>query len=231
MTEHRQKQSMNFAIAAAAIFIVAAACYRLFVPAPVPNEHYRVRPVVEKEGTEHSHASMLIMIGNEPVNFCEPKFMLRSTLVHFEDDRCDTIHKHARGITYPFFFTTIGVKLTNDCILLPSRERYCTEGDKKISVVINGKEVTPEDLDYIEIRNNDHILVNYGNETGALLMFKYNQVPDVPMDVSPPKEIRELEQSLREQGIDPDADSDNANGPTASDTLRLFDRSQNAPSE
>ena len=34
--------------------------------------------------------------------------------------------------------------------------------------------------------NNDHILINYGPETGTMLRFKYNQVPSIPVTVNEP---------------------------------------------
>ena len=147
----------------------------------------QIIPTLGKAGSTHAHASMLMFIGGNAVNFCEPRFMLKSQFVHFEDNNCRVIHKHATGVTLPIFFKTIGVELTDTCITLPfNGEKHCSDDTRKLRVVVNGAEVSVADLTYYELRNNDHILVNYGTEEGGMLRFKYNQVPAIPLDINEP---------------------------------------------
>lgn len=140
---------------------------------------------IGKAGSAHAHISMLIFVGGTVVNFCEQRFMLRSQFVHFEDNNCTVIHKHATGVTLPVFFKTIGVELSETCMKLPLPDgQHCNDSVNHLRVVVNGAEVSIPDLSYYELRNNDHVLVNYGPEEGGMLRFKYNQVPPVPLDIN-----------------------------------------------
>lgn len=181
------KRSLIYPAAIALAIIIAggAAVYKFgFETGPGVA---RIIPEVGKAGSTHAHASMLMFIGGNAVDFCEQRFMLKSQFVHFEDNNCRVIHKHATGVTLPIFFKTIGVELGETCLTLPfSTAQYCNDKNNHLRVVVNGAEVAISDLVYYELRNNDHILVNYGTEEGSMLRFKYNQVPAIPADINEP---------------------------------------------
>lgn len=180
-----QKRLYVAAIIIALLFSGSAFVYKFFiVTAPVSA---RTIPGLGIAGSTHAHASMLIMIGNRVVNFCDAKYMLKSPLAHFEDNNCYVIHKHATGITLVEFLRSIGVDLTTKCITIPGEEKHCTDETNVLRVVINGGEVPLVELSYYELRNNDHILLNYGPEVGSMLRFKYNQVPVIPVDINEPE--------------------------------------------
>ena len=145
-----------------------------------------VIPPVGTVGSAHAHVSLLVLAKDKVVNFCSSEFMLKSQYVHFEDNDCYTVHRHATGVTIPTFFKTIGVDLTQSCLILPNGTRYCASGADHMSAMINGKELPITELSYYEFKNNDHILINYGPETGVALKFKYNSVPQIPLDVNEP---------------------------------------------
>jgi hypothetical protein len=173
------------AIALALFFAGSAGIYKFIIE--VPPRAPRIIPELGKAGSTHAHVSMLMFVGGDAVNFCEPRFMLKSQFVHFEDNNCRVIHKHATGVTLPIFFKTIGVELGETCITLPfNAKQYCNDDTNHLRVMVNGGEVPIPDLTYYELRNNDHVLINYGREEGGMLRFKYNQVPAIPIDINEP---------------------------------------------
>ena len=176
----------TYAIATIIAVAIAASAfvykYVIDVPPPLP----RVMPVIGEPGSAHTHTSLLIMIDERVVDFCDPKFMLKSVVAHFENSNCYVVHKHARGVTLPTFLKTVGVELSSNCITIMNEEKRCTNGSKRLSAVLNGQEIPVEDLSYYDLRNNDHILINYGSEDSIHLKFKYNQVPPIPLDVNEP---------------------------------------------
>ncbi len=148
----------------------------------------RIPPVLKEPGSVHSHTSLLVMVGNRSVSFCAPAYMLRSQAVHFENNNCFVVHKHSKGVTLQTFFESIGVVLNDQCLTIPNEGNFCTNGKNVLRVILNGEEIPTSELAYYELKNNDHVLVNYGFESGALLRFKYNQVPMIHwISMSPPR--------------------------------------------
>lgn len=142
-------------------------------------------PPIGEAGSTHAHASILVMVNDRMIDFCKSAYMLKSDIVHFEDNDCHTIHKHATGVTVATFLKTIGVIATSDCLSVEGVS-YCREGPRRVRAVYNGVEIAPEELRYREIKNNDHVLINYGADDELKLKFKYNQVPNIPLDVNEP---------------------------------------------
>lgn len=173
------------AVVIAVLVTGVAAGYRLF-DISESSSHDRPIPDVGRAGSTHVHASLLIMVNNRMIDFCKPTYMLRSDIVHFEDDDCHTVHKHATGVTMATFLETIDVSIANDCLSIEGVS-YCREGLRRVRVVYNGVEIAPEELRYREIRNNDHVLINYGADDDLGLRFKYNQVPNIPHDINKPR--------------------------------------------
>lgn len=169
------------AFALAVLFVLTALTYRLFfMEGPVGPLSHRIQPVLGEAGSDHRHATLGVMIGDRAVSFCEPQYMIKSDLVHFEDDNCYVIHKHARGVTLATFFKTLGVGLTDKCITIPGEEKRCDDGVNHLRVVWNGTEVSIADLSFFELGDDDRILINFGPEEGTTLRFKSNLVPSVP---------------------------------------------------
>ena len=170
------------AVSIAVVVISASVLFKFVLDEPFAPQ--RPFPTIAEPGSVHSHTSLLVMIGNKSANFCAPTYMLRSQAVHFENSNCFVVHKHAKGITLPVFFQSIGVELRDSCLTIPSEGNFCTNDKNALRVILNGKEIPIPELAYYELRNNDHILINYGFESDALLRFKYNQVPMIPVDIN-----------------------------------------------
>ena len=172
------------ALGIALVVAGSAFVYKNFIETPLAP--LREAPTLGAPGSTHEHVSFLILIGSRGVDFCDPKYMLKNPLVHFENDNCTVIHKHATGVTLPTFLRTIGVELSSRCLMISGEEKHCNGSDNVLRVVYNGEEVPIEELSYHELRNNDHILINFSPEEGAALKFKYNQVPAIPPDINKP---------------------------------------------
>ncbi|HEY4505934.1 MAG TPA: protein-disulfide isomerase [Candidatus Paceibacterota bacterium] len=136
---------------------------------------------IGKAGSEHSHSSMLVFIRGELFDFSKPEYQLKSPLVHFEDDDGTTVHKHATGITLPYLFETLGMKLTLDCLEMPGRS-YCTQGNEALKIFVNQVPFNSKIVGY-ELRPGDKILINYGSDSDFDLKLKLNSVPNLPNDL------------------------------------------------
>lgn len=137
------------------------------------------RPIGDA-GSDHQHISLNVFVIGEQLNFFNKKYMLQSPVVHFENDDGIIVHKHATGITLPFFFKTLGMALTKDCLALDTGARYCGGASNKLSFLVNGEEMNPDDY---EITDGDRVLVSYGSEDYVTLRLRANSVPKVPEDI------------------------------------------------
>jgi len=131
----------------------------------------------------HEHASLRVYIENEPLSFSESRFAEQSENVHFHDDSSTIIHKHARGVSLPYFFETLGMNLTGTCLTLVTKESYCTQEGKTLDIYVNRLRINDVLLRY-EISEGDKILINYGEpESDFSLSLKFNSVPEIPPDL------------------------------------------------
>ena len=112
-------------------------------------------------GSEHSHANFLVFINGEKMNFALPQYMVKVQKVHIENMNGVTIHKHATGVTLGYFFKTLGFKFNDECFVTDEKEKFCTEGDKKLNFYVNGN----KNLEYgnYEILDGEKYLISYGS--------------------------------------------------------------------
>lgn len=135
---------------------------------------------IGKEGSAHKHVNLYVFINGERMNFFEEKYMLRSALVHFENNDGTTVHKHTTNVTLPYFLNTLGMILTKDCLVLDTGNRYCEDGENKLSFLVNGERGDPFLYD---MRDGDRVLINYGNEDEIEIRLRANAVPPVPKEI------------------------------------------------
>ncbi len=112
-------------------------------------------------GSDHSHANFMVFINGEQINFALPQYMVKVQEVHIENMNGVTIHKHAIGVTLGYFFKTLGFKFNEECFVTDKKEKFCSEGDKKLNFYVNGN----KNLVYgdYEIVDGDKYLISYGS--------------------------------------------------------------------
>lgn len=142
------------------------------------NQRYRFNISLGNPGSEHSHMTLAFFLDDERIDFSQTKYQLRAPHVHFEGGEGSIIHKHAVGVNLPFFFSTLGIRINQDCFSFDGITEYCANDSKKLSFIINGKKM--DDIFSYELRDKDKILINYGSDTESELMAKFNDIPVVP---------------------------------------------------
>ncbi|MDY6778415.1 MAG: hypothetical protein SVU32_07120, partial [Candidatus Nanohaloarchaea archaeon] len=109
----------------------------------IPQTQASVGPA----GSVHEHATFIVKIAGQRVNFARQKYQLQSQKVHFEGGDGTTIHKHATGVNIGYALNTLNMGLNRTCLFKGSK-RYC-EGSGSLKVTVNGDAVdppTPEDI-------------------------------------------------------------------------------------
>ncbi len=113
-------------------------------------------------GSAHEHASISVRIHGEQFDFTKPQFQLQSSFIHLENFNGYVIHRHSKDVTIGYLFDTLNFGLSQDCIIPPSREKYCSNSDYSLKFYVNEKKV--DDLRNYLIFDGDFILISYGLE-------------------------------------------------------------------
>ena len=113
--------------------------------------------------SEHSHAALLIKIFGDKFDFSSPAYQVGAPQTYIEERDGSTIHKHVTGITLGYIFETLNMGLDDRCYRFTDGREFCSNKDYKLKFFINREQV-PDIREY-EIRDDDRILIVYGNET------------------------------------------------------------------
>ena len=134
-------------------------------------------------GSEHSHAVIAVFVDGVQLNFALPDFQLQSKYIHFENHNPYLIHKHATGVPLDMLFSSVGMKITPECVGLSylSSELLCSDSEKPIAFLINGKYYS--EISSYEIKHNDRILISLGESDEISEQLEYLEsleIHDVP---------------------------------------------------
>ncbi|AJW70917.1 hypothetical protein [Nitrosopumilus adriaticus] len=119
-------------------------------------------------GSEHAHAAIAVIVDDTKLNFGLPQFQLSSKYIHFENDNPYLIHKHATNVPLAMLFSSFGMELTSDCIILKNNEssknkKFCAKENHSLFFYVNGVEYTSDIREYV-FQHNDRILISLGDE-------------------------------------------------------------------
>ncbi len=148
-------------LAIIAIIIMAVIGVGYYVATSIPASTSGV--VVGPAGSTHIHHDFKLYVNGQAIDFSQPKYQLRSRLVHFEGGDGFVIHTHATGMTLGYMLNTLGIQLAPGCIKVDSTN-YCDDGSKTLKVYVNGEQTG--NGDYL-MKDLDKILVSYGSENVA----------------------------------------------------------------
>ena len=114
-------------------------------------------------GDEHEHASLLVRIFGDKLDFASPAYQIKSSWIHFEDSDGTTIHRHSSGVTLGYLFGSLGFTINDECYAFPDGREFCTNEDYSLKYYINHKSVG-DIYDYV-LEDDDRILISFGPET------------------------------------------------------------------
>lgn len=130
-------------------------------------------------GSTHAHVSFVMLVDDDLYNFNRDKYFEQSEFVHFHEGNSVVIHKHAEGVSLPYFLETLGMTITDNCVILDEGDEYCEEDGKSWRMVVDGSII--EDSENYEIKHGDRILFDYSDDSDANLRVKGRvSVPEVP---------------------------------------------------
>jgi protein-disulfide isomerase len=123
----------------------------------------------------HRHADFAVYVNGRRLDFSQAKYQSgkdaqdkgheHDEFVHLHDGNGKVVHFHKAGITFGYFFKTLGIELSKDCLKLDTGEKHCADASKDalLNFYVNGRPV--ESLDGYVPNDLDRILVSYGQKS------------------------------------------------------------------
>lgn len=134
----------------------------------------------------HYHANFAVFINGQQEQFKDPAYYQETEMctlsgtktpvgrAHMHDEVNNVVHVEDSAVTWGQFFENLGWSLGDDFIGSP--DGVLTNGDEgKVSVVLNGQPAM--NIAKTVIKDNDRLLVSYGDADRADLMKQYAAVP------------------------------------------------------
>ncbi|MBI4438445.1 hypothetical protein HY640_00770 [Candidatus Woesearchaeota archaeon] len=129
----------------------------------------------------HIHADLKLVINGQEMSLNRQEFHEKNALVHLHlnnpDDGDKVIHIEAKGVTLGHFFSSIGMKLTSNCINF--YQNNCNDGTNQLMLFVNGQR--NHEIDNYEPKNHDKILLIYGRYTQQELQKHIDSVTEYSM--------------------------------------------------
>lgn len=139
--------------------------------------------------SSHIHADWKIYINNKPLDLSDGAHMERivsnksvSSFIHVDsgspppEKTGDIIHMHAKNVPLWIFFESLGMKITDRCLILDSGGKYCNGEKNKLRMFINGIE-NKEFGNYI-FKDLDKILITYGDDNEEAIKKQISSITD-----------------------------------------------------
>ena len=136
--------------------IVAGASYYLY------QKH---NPFTYYEDKVHVHADFLVYINDKKIDLTDVKYQssveqILHKNVHLHDGEDKVVHRHAEGITFAEFLSSVGFTLTNDCLTTDTNENLCSNEGSVLTLYVN-KQPYADITSYIP-QEEDQVLLYYG---------------------------------------------------------------------
>ena len=145
-------------------------------------------------GSAHEHAAFIINVNGTPFDFSQPQYQVKSRLIHVEGGDGFTLHRHTDRVPFGEFLRSENMNLEDDCFSMSEQssdqqsqqqgqqQEYCTNGNEALRAFVNGRELeSPSSLDDYILRDDDRILLIYGNQTADQITQALSELEEIPI--------------------------------------------------
>ena len=86
----------------------------------------------------HETANIEMTLFGDKYDFSSSYYQIRDKSIRFEDGNGKIIHRYDTWPDLGYFFETLGMKLTDDCIVFPDQRFYCDDKNFSLEFYVNG---------------------------------------------------------------------------------------------
>lgn len=128
----------------------------------------------------HEHADLKVYINNKSLDLTQAKYQSTEEKeldpdTHLHDGNGNVVHKHRKGVTLGYFFKTLKIDFSKDCLVMDTGERYCNNETNELKFLVNGK--SSDSFGSYEFSDLDKILISYGPKA-EVLSSQINSISD-----------------------------------------------------
>lgn len=149
-----------------------------------------IRFFTYKIDTVHYHANFALYVNGRQEQFSGIQYyteaemctldttMIPTERAHMHDNVNNVVHVEDHAVTWGQLFVNLGWYMGPDFMQSPDDTMYKEAGDSKLNVIIDGQNYT--DLGGVAnrvIKDQDKLLVSFGNEVDSTLQQEYNAIP------------------------------------------------------
>ena len=141
-------------------------------------------------GSAHEHAAFIINVNGTPIDFSQPQYQVQSRLIHVEGGDGFTLHRHTDRVPFGEFLRSENMNIEDSCFSIAGetsnqqeqRQEYCSNGTEELRAFVNGEELeSPSTLGSYILKDDDRILLIYGNQTADQLSQSLSALEEVPI--------------------------------------------------
>jgi hypothetical protein len=141
-------------------------------------------------GSAHEHAAFIINVNGTPIDFSQPQYQVQSRLIHVEGGDGFTLHRHTDRVPFGEFLRSENMNIEDSCFSITGetsnqqeqQQEYCSNGTEELRAFVNGEELeSPSTLDSYILKDDDRILLIYGNQTADQLSQSLSALEEVPI--------------------------------------------------
>lgn len=169
----KTKQFIAVAAFLLGVFVILAIRYFAYAPEQV-----------------HYHANFAMYINGQRELFKSPGYYQEVAVcsathdltmpqqrTHMHDAINSVIHVHDHVVTWGQFFENIGWHIGTDFIETSGGQRYLTDDQNKVHVMLDGQDYTDLPVMNRVIGDKSRLLISYGNSSDAELKKQYDSIP------------------------------------------------------
>ena len=133
-------------------------------------------------GSTHIHFDFKMYIDDELFDLTDNIYIMTNSYAHILDDpppkRGNIIHTHATNLDLQYFFDTLDIQITSECIITEEKQ-YCNTDEKKLKTYVKSEGETwillSSPIGYV-IQDLDKILISYGSTSQSNIELQKNKI-------------------------------------------------------
>lgn len=104
----------------------------------------------------HYHGTIEVVIDGKTIDFSQDRYQLQANAFHFENNRGNRWHGHARELTLKYAMATLGIDVSESSVTFNGETYRNSSAGTTVRITVNGEPVVPSEY---FLSDGDHIRI------------------------------------------------------------------------